>query len=171
MGCLNWIALRTRPDTAWETSRAASLITHDPDNCFIRVKHICQYLHHTLSHALRYVPLFQSLHSPSRSYGYWEMPPLRQQGRRVSKELLSIMVSLPNKGKVVTLFNGDLAGSEAAWRTRHISVKALWLHKMSRRGIKFTYQPTSEMAADSLTKGLGASRLPQIKEDLRLIED
>ena len=27
------------------------------------------------------------------------------------------------------------------------------------------------MAADSLTKGLGASRLPQIKEDLYLIED
>ena len=39
------------------------------------------------------------------------------------------------------------------------------------RGIKFTYQPTSEMAADSLTKGLGASRLPQIKEDLCLVDD
>ena len=26
-------------------------------------------------------------------------------------------------------------GSETAWRTRHISVKALWLHQMSRRGI------------------------------------
>ena len=47
VGCLNWIALRTRPDIAWATSRAASLITHDPDTCFIRVKHICQYLHHT----------------------------------------------------------------------------------------------------------------------------
>ena len=57
-------------------------------------------------------------------------------------------------------------GSETAWRTRHISVKALWLRQMSRRGIKFTYQPTTEMAADSLTKGLGASRLPQIREDL-----
>ena len=44
VGCLNWIALRTRPDIAWATSRAASLITHDPDLCFIRVKHICQYL-------------------------------------------------------------------------------------------------------------------------------
>ena len=42
---------------------------------------------------------------------------------------------------------------------------------MSRRGVKFTYRPTSEMAADSLTKGLGASRLPQIKEDLCLVED
>ena len=62
-------------------------------------------------------------------------------------------------------------GSETAWRTRHISVKALWLHQMSRRGVKFTYQPTSEMAADSLSKGLGTSRLPQIKEDLCLIED
>ena len=45
VGCLNWIALRTRPDIAWATSRAASLITHAPDTCFIRVKHICQYLH------------------------------------------------------------------------------------------------------------------------------
>ena len=61
--------------------------------------------------------------------------------------------------------------SETAWRTRHISVKALWLHQMSSRGTKFTYQPTSEMAADSLAKGLGASRLPQIKEDLCLVED
>ena len=57
VGCLNWIALRCRPDIAWATSRAASLITHDPDLCFIRVKHICQYLHHTLSYALRYVPI------------------------------------------------------------------------------------------------------------------
>ena len=39
------------------------------------------------------------------------------------------------------------------------------------RGDKFTYQPTSEMAADSLTIGLRASRLPQIKEDLCLVED
>ena len=48
VGCLNWIALRTRPDITWATSQAASLITHGPDTCFIRVKHICQYLHHTL---------------------------------------------------------------------------------------------------------------------------
>ena len=57
VGCLNWIALRTRPDIAWATSRAASLITHDSDTCFIRVKHICQYLHHTLGYLLRYVPI------------------------------------------------------------------------------------------------------------------
>ena len=57
VGCLNWIALRTRPDIAWATSRAASLITHDPDLCFIRVKHICQNLQHTLNYALRYVPV------------------------------------------------------------------------------------------------------------------
>ena len=62
-------------------------------------------------------------------------------------------------------------GSETAWRTRHISVKALWMHQMAKRGIKFTYMPTTEMAADSLTKGLGASRLPRIREDLELIED
>ena len=51
VGCLSWIALKTRPDIAWATSRATSLITHDPDACFIRVKHICQYLHHTLGYA------------------------------------------------------------------------------------------------------------------------
>ena len=57
VGCLNWIALRSRPDIAWATSRAASLITHDADLCFVRVKHICQYLQHTLSYTLRYVPI------------------------------------------------------------------------------------------------------------------
>ena len=44
--CLNWIALRTRPDIAWATSLATTLIQHDPDTCFIRVKHFCQYLHY-----------------------------------------------------------------------------------------------------------------------------
>ena len=34
VGCLNWIALRSRPDIAWATSRAASLITHDPESMF-----------------------------------------------------------------------------------------------------------------------------------------
>ena len=57
VGCLNWIALRARPDIAWATSRAASLITHDPDTCFIRVKHICQYLHHKMGFVLRKVPI------------------------------------------------------------------------------------------------------------------
>ena len=57
VGCLNWMAQRARPDTAWPTSRAASLISHDPDTCFIRVKNVCQYLHHTLGSALRYVPM------------------------------------------------------------------------------------------------------------------
>ena len=57
VGCLNWIALRTRPDIAWATSQAASLITHDPDTCFIRIKHVCQYLHDTLGYALRNVPI------------------------------------------------------------------------------------------------------------------
>ena len=47
-----------------------------------------------------------------------------------------------------------------------VSVKALWMHQMAKRGIKLTYMPTAEMAADRLTKGLGASRLPQIRDDL-----
>ena len=35
-GCLNWIALRARPDIAWGISRAASLITHGRDTCLIK---------------------------------------------------------------------------------------------------------------------------------------
>ena len=49
VGCLNWIALITHPDIAWATSRAASLITHDPDTCFTRFRHIYQYLHRSYS--------------------------------------------------------------------------------------------------------------------------
>ena len=97
-----------------------------------------------------------------------------QQGENVSivisemiNEKCDIEVSSDNAAALHLVRNG----SETAWRTRHIGIKALWLHQMSRRGIKFTYQPTSEMAADSLKKGLGASRLPQIKEDLCLVED
>ena len=90
-----------------------------------------------------------------------------QQGESISI-VISEMISASCDIEVSS--DNAAAGSETAWRTRHISVKALWLHQMSRRGIKFTYQPTSEMAADSLTKGLGASRLPQIKEDLCLVD-
>ena len=31
--------------------------------------------------------------------------------------------------------------SETAWRTRRISVKALWIHQMAKRGIMFTHMP------------------------------
>ena len=68
VGCLNWIALRTRPDIMWATSRAASLITHDPDTCLTRVKHICQYLHHPLGYALQYVPI-----PPETRHKLWVM--------------------------------------------------------------------------------------------------
>ena len=97
-----------------------------------------------------------------------------QQGEKVA----SVVAEMINKSCDIEVSSDNAAslhmvrnGSETAWRTRHISVKALWLHQMARRGIKFTHQPTSEMAADSLIKVLGASRLPQIKEDLCLIED
>ena len=218
VGCLNWIALRTRPDIAWATSRAASLITHDPDTCFIRVKHICQYLHHTLGYALRYVPI-----PPQSKHKLWVLGDASfaptgeksQQGLIVyhgitsnqkkggnlvqwrsssrqdliakstceaeliaSSEALQqgeniaiVVAEMTNKSCEIEVLSDNAAslhmirnGSETAWRTRHISVKALWMHQMARRGIKFTYkfikfthQPTAEMAADSLTKGLGAS--------------
>ena len=227
VGCLNWIALRTRPDIAWATSRATSLITHDPDTCFIRVKHICQYtlyLHHALTYALRYVPvppqskqklwvLGDASFAPTGEKSqqgivvYHGVTSNQRQGGNLGQwrssrqdliakstcdaeliassealqqgENISIVVSeMINAGCDIEVSSDNAAalhmvrnGSETAWRTRHINVKALWLHQMSRRGIKFTYQPTSEMAADSLTKGLGASRLPQIKEDLCLVDD
>ena len=62
VGCLNWIALRTRPDIAWAAGRAASLITHDPQEAMIRVKHICQYLQYTSGYTLRYIPIPKSHH-------------------------------------------------------------------------------------------------------------
>ena len=224
VGCLNWIALRSRPDIAWATSRAASLITHDADLCFVRVKHICQYLQYTLSYALRYVPIpptskqklwvlgdasfaptgeksqqgivvYHGITSNSRRGGnlvQWRSSrqdlvakstceaeliaasEALQQGENISiviaemtNACCEIEVSSDNAAALHMVRNG----SETAWRTRHISVKALWLHQMSRRGIRFSYQSTSDMAADSLTKGLGASRLPKIMEDLCLIDD
>ena len=81
VGCLNWTALRTRPDIAWATSRAASLITHDPDLCFTRVKHICQYLHHTLGCALRYVPMRATLRTIHILHLLWHGPlPIELEG-------------------------------------------------------------------------------------------
>ena len=87
-----------------------------------------------------------------------------------NKERTSLVISETiNASCDIEVFSDNAAAlqmvrnaSKTAWRTCHINVKALGLHQMSRRGIKFTYQPTSEMAADSLTKGL---------EDLCLIED
>ena len=63
----------------------------------------------------------------STSCGYWEMPPLHRQGRRVNKVLLSIMVSPPIKVKVVTLSNGDLA--DKIWLPNPL-VKQNWWHQV-----------------------------------------
>ena len=80
--CLNWSALRTRPDIAWATSRAASMITHDPGTSFTRVKYSCQYLHHTLGFDLGYVPL-----TPDAKQKLWLMGDafFAPTGRRASK--------------------------------------------------------------------------------------
>ena len=39
---------------------------------------------------------------------------------------------------------------------------------MSHRGIAFSYQSTHTMTADSLTKDLGAGKLPAVRKALRL---
>ena len=92
-----------------------------------------------------------------------------QQGENVA----IVVAEMTNKSCEIEVSSDNAAslhmirnGSETAWRTRHISIKALWRHQVARTGIKIPYQPTAEMARDSLTKGLGASRLPQIREDL-----
>ena len=117
VGCLKWIALRTRPDIAWATSRAASLITHDPDTCFIRVKHICQCLHPTLSYTLRLVPI------PPQSK---QKLPL-QQGENISiviSEMINASCDIEVSSDNAAALRMAQNGSETAWRTRHISVQA-----------------------------------------------
>ena len=84
-----------------------------------------------------FVVCLSFLTSLSRSYGYWEMPPLHQQGRRVSNELLSIMVSPPTRGKVVTLYNGDLA--DKIWLPSPL-VKQNWLHQVKIFNKEWTSQ-------------------------------
>ena len=78
-----------------------------------------------------------------------------QQGDKVA----IVVAEMTNQSCEIDMFNDNAAslrmirnGSETAWRTRHISVKALRMHQMGKRGIKFTHMPTTEMAADSLTK-------------------
>ena len=65
-----------------------------------------------------------------------------QQGENIAivvaemtNQSCEIEVSSDNAASLHMIRNG----SETAWRTRHISVKALWLHQMARRGI--TSQP------------------------------
>ena len=55
------------------------------------------------------------------------MPPSRQPGRRVNKELLSIMVSPPINGRVATLFNGDPV--DRTWLPSPL-VKQNWLRQV-----------------------------------------
>ena len=202
------------------------MIIQNPDACFIRVKHICQYLHYTLSHTLGCVPI-----PPQSKHRLWVLGDAcfaptgekSQQGLIVhhgitsnqkkggnlvqwrssrqdliakstceaeliaSSEALQqdeniaiVVAEMTNQFCEIEVLSDNAAslhmirnGSATAWRTCHISVKALWLHQMARRGVKFTYQSTAEMAADSLTKGPGGKDLgaARIREDLCLIED
>ena len=166
-GCLKWIALRTRPDIAWATSQKGQqgiVVYHGITSSQRKGGNLVQWRSGRLDLIAKSTCEVELTASSE---------PL-QQG-----ENISIVISEMVNASCDTEVSSDNAaalhmvrnGSETAWRTRHISAKALWLHRMSKRGIKFTYQPTSEMAADSLTKGLGASRLPQIKEDLCLVDD
>ena len=226
VGRLNWIALRTRPDIAWATSRATSLIRHDPYACFTRVKHICQYLYHTLGYVLGYVPI-----PPETKHNLWVMgdasfAPTGE--KRVNKAWLCIMESLLRTTMEGTSCNGVQADKTSLqsplvrqnwlpqvklfskertlplrwqrWPIVPVRSKCqvttqpryTWSGMVQRRpGEQGTsvwrhcgctrwpeeevhklriYVPTTETATDSLTKGLGASRLPWIRENLKLIK-
>ena len=85
-----------------------------------------------------------------------------QQGENISiviSEMINASCDIEVSSDNAAALHMVQSGSETAWRTCHMSVKTLWLHQMSIRGVKVTYQPTSEMAADSLTKGLGSESL------------
>ena len=182
------------------TSRAASLITHDPDTCLPpETKHTLWVLVDASfsppgEKSQQGLIVCHGITSENKNGGnlvQWRSSrqdliakstceaeliassEALQQGENIA----IIVAKITNKSCEIEVLSDNAAsfmirnGSETAWRTRHISVKALWMYQMARRGIKFTYQSTAEMAADNLTKGLGASRLAQIREDLRLIED
>ena len=186
VGCLSWLALRrTRPDIAWATSCAASLVTHDPDTCLTRVKHISQYLHYTLGYALRHVPIppetkqklwvmgdasfastgeksqqglivFHEITSENKNGGnlvQWRSSrqdliakstceaELTASSEALQRENIAIAVAeVTNRSCEIEVSSENAAslhmirnGSETAWRTRHISVKALWMHQVARQ--------------------------------------
>ena len=59
-------------------------------------------------------------------------------------------------------------GPNGSFRTRHISVKGLWVHQMVELGVDLQFTPTTKQVADALTKGLGAQKLPHVMSQLHL---
>ena len=197
VGCLNWIALRTRPDIAWGggqqvEQQVLSLMIQTlgsfVSSIFVNIYIILWAMHCdvfqyllSLSITCEYWPLGDAASAPTgekSQQGLIVYHGIHLEALQKVRTCAIVVAEMTSKSCEIEVSSDNAAslhmvrnGSETAWRTSHISVKALWLHQMARRGIKFTYQPTTEMAADSLTKGLGASRLPQIREDLCLIED
>ena len=176
VGCLKWIALRTRPDIAWATrvlGDASFAPTGEKSQQGIVVYHGITSNQKQGGNLVQCRSSRQDLIAKSTCEAELiASSEALQQGENISivvSEIINascdIEVSSDNAAALHMVRNG----SETAWRTRHISVKTLWLHQMLRRGSKFTYQPTSEMAADSLMKGLGASRLPQIRKTFVLL--
>ena len=75
-------------------------------------------------------------------------------------------VSSENSAACAVIFKGP----ENRWRTRHIAVKGTWLDQRSEFGTQLAYLETKHMIADSLAKGIGANKLPQIRNNLRLLD-
>ena len=57
IGSLLSISLRTRPDITWAVPRVASLVASGPELCKVRLKHLLQYLHHTINFGLKYTSM------------------------------------------------------------------------------------------------------------------
>ena len=97
------------------------MLTHDPDTSFARVKHMCQYLHHTLGYALRYVPL-----SPEAKQKLWVIGDASSAttGEKSQQGFCVTMVSPLHKDWEATCFNGGQA-DKTSLRSLHVKQNSL----------------------------------------------
>ena len=105
VGCLNWIALRSRPDIAWATSRAASLITHDPGSMLYSSEAHMSIL-------ATYIELCIALCSntsiiQAKAMGSRRCLLRANRGEESARNCCLSWYHLQSTGMVVTLFNGD----------------------------------------------------------------
>ena len=62
------------------------------------------------------------------------------------------------------------SGPESQWRTRRTAVKGMRLHQRTEFGTQLSYLDTQHMLADSLAIPLGANKLPQVRDNLRVLD-
>ena len=166
LGCLNWIVLKTRPDIAWATNRATSMITDDSDTSFIRVRHRgadptkldCVPWYHLFTEMGGNLDQWRSSRQDLIAKSTCEAE-LVSSSELFNKERIlpwwwqkwptdpcEIEVSSDNAASLNMIRNG----SETSLARPSYRREALWMHHIAKfaakRGIKFTYMPTAEMA-------------------------